>query len=107
MNKYLTDKGSDLSVALIAKTGNWYLFIIQPQNRWWKKETWEILIPIWWIWWKLEIWETLEEWLIREAKEEVWIDIEILETWKNFLVIDWENITFETNNTENKTPIFI
>jgi hypothetical protein len=32
MNKYLTDKDSDLSVALIAKTGNWYLFIIQPQK---------------------------------------------------------------------------
>lgn len=108
MDKYINDPEADLSTALVTLTDNWFCFIIQPEDRWWKKDNWDTLIPIWWVWWKLEKWETLEECLKREALEEIGVNIEILEVWKQFLVIDPNQIVFESNNTENNvTPLFV
>lgn len=42
-------------------------------------------------WWKVEFWETLEQCAIREAKEEIWCDVELLKYvgFKEF-EIDWK-----------------
>ena len=108
MKKYLTDSETDISISIITLTNNWFCFIIQPENRWGKKENWKILIPFWWIWWKIEEWETIEECIKREAKEEIWVDIEIFEMWKQFFVISPKNIKCKNNQDSNRlTPLFI
>jgi hypothetical protein len=42
-------------------------------------------------WWKLEEWETSIDCLIREIKEEIWIDITWLDIWEFLWSIHWES----------------
>lgn len=56
---------------------------------WFIIENWKIMLAMkkrwFWAWlynsvgWKLEKWETVEQWMIREANEEIWVNIKKLE----------------------------
>lgn len=47
---------------------DWNIFL-------WEKKRWFAKGVLNWVWWKQDAWETLEECMIREANEEIWIDI--------------------------------
>ena len=45
-----------------------------------------------WPWWKIEKWETSEQAMIREAKEEIWIDIlKQRRLWKLYFYFEWKS----------------
>lgn len=47
---------------------DWRIFL-------WEKKRWFAKWVLNWVWWKVDKWEKLEDCMIREAKEEIWIDI--------------------------------
>ena len=74
---------------------------------WFIIQDWEILLAMkkrgfwegWynWFWGKLEKWETIEQWMIREANEEIWINI--LEQEKVWIL----NFYFEEKKNWNQS----
>jgi 8-oxo-dGTP pyrophosphatase MutT (NUDIX family) len=91
-------------VLAIIKDKDWKVLTMYDEKHWW-----------WWFpWWKAEKWETLEEALIRECKEELWIDIRIIKkAWTNAFIarkhgarqtffdveiISWEPKCLESNH---------
>jgi len=68
---------------------------------WFIVKDWKIMLAmkkrgfwVWkynWVWWKLEKWESIEEAMIREAKEEIWIKVKNLEkVWVLNFYFDWK-----------------
>lgn len=45
----------------------------------WEKKRWFASWVLNWVWWKLDVLETLEQCIIRETKEEIWLDITEIE----------------------------
>lgn len=58
--------------AFIINKNNEILLTKRSENC--RNKAWFRSIPWWWV----ELFETLEEWLKREVKEEVWVEIEII-----------------------------
>ena len=84
---------SKLPVAVLSVIKkDWKILLLKRKNTPWMNWFWGL--P----WWRLDKWETMTVWAIREAKEEVWIDI--LESNISFKSIvqhkddRWERIYF-------------
>ena len=61
---------SKLAVAVISVIiKNNKVLLLKRKNTPWMNWYW------WLVWWRLDAWETMTFWAIREAKEEVWIEI--------------------------------
>ncbi len=69
---------------------NWKILLAMKKRGFWE---WKYN----WFWWKLELWETVDQAMIREANEEIWINI--LEQEKIWVL----NFYFEENKDWNQS----
>ena len=58
----------------------WYVYLLLENSKWemlylFRKNTWYMASKYWLPSWHLEWDKTLKQWIIRESKEEVWIDL--------------------------------
>lgn len=84
---YINDSWLLEVVMGIIKDKDGKILTMYDEKQWWRT------LP----WWKVEQWESKEEALIRECKEELWVDVKIISTvWSDVFLRKkhWANHTF-------------